>query len=30
MGKIININVILTHGLAFKKEYVKSWRAKSN
>jgi len=30
LGKIININIILTHGLAFKKEYVKSWRAKSN
>ena len=30
LGKIININIIWTHGLAFKKEYVKSWRSKGN
>ena len=30
LGKIININIILAHGLSFKKEYVKSWRSKSN
>ena len=30
LGKIININIISTHGLAFKKEYVKSWRSKGN
>ena len=30
LGKIININIILAHGLAFKKEYVKSWRSKDN
>tara|TARA_Y100000741_G_C18206809_1_gene539984 strand:- start:112 stop:1071 length:960 start_codon:yes stop_codon:yes gene_type:complete len=26
-GKIININLTSTHGYAFKKEYVNSWRA---
>ena len=30
LGKIINVNIIWTHGLAFKKEYVKSWRSKGN
>ena len=30
LGKIININIISTHGLAFKKEYKKSWRAYGN
>ena len=30
LGKIININIISTHGLAFKKEYRKSWRSKGN
>ena len=30
LGKIININIILAHGLSFKKEYVKSWRSKGN
>lgn len=27
LGKIIHINIIGTHGLAFKKEYLDSWRA---
>lgn len=27
LGKIIQINIISTHGLAFKNEYEKSWRA---
>lgn len=27
IGKIIHINMIYTHGLAFKKEYLNSWRA---
>ena len=30
LGKIINVNIISTHGLAFKKEYKKSWRSKGN
>jgi len=30
LGKIINVNIISTHGLAFKKEYIKSWRSKRN
>jgi len=27
IGKIIHVNMIYTHGLAFKKEYLNSWRA---
>jgi len=27
IGEIININIISTHGLAFKKEYKNSWRS---
>ena len=27
IGEIININIISTHGLAFKKEYEESWRS---
>jgi predicted dehydrogenase len=27
IGKIIHVNIIITHGLAFKEEYRNSWRA---
>lgn len=29
LGKIIHINIVSTHGLAFKEEYSNSWRADS-
>ena len=30
IGEIIHINIISTHGLAFKKEYLDSWRSNKN